>query len=324
MHQTVRCRKLSLVSLLMLVCFSSYAVFHGLLRKNTISRHFHHAAQRGTIENMHPNDVTESQEYDTESLCPSTRGSTDARGAAGGRGNSNSKTIQAGFLPHCTKKSITFRGQSGFDRGIYKRFYNQPPQCHGVIVEMGALDGLKYSNSWGFENCLDWTAIHIEGSNTNYQKLVTNRPRSINIHAAACSGISVVFSEANSPEASGVQADMPDSHRKRWIKKNDVNVTVPCRKLSEIFLEHRVKEIDVFFLDVEGAELQALKTLDFTKVRITTFVVEMDGQNETKDAGVRNILYENGYTRVSEFTVPCHTKKTKYCEPNEVFRHTSG
>lgn len=236
-------------------------------------------------------------------------------------GNVMQTGIEGGDVAMCTASNVTFRGQSHFDESVYQRFYQSPPRCGGIIVEMGALDGQKYSNSWGFEFGLHWTAVHIEGSPNNFKRLVVNRPGAINIHAAACSGSSVTFSEATSPEASGVQKDMPVAHKKRWLRKDTAEVEVPCRKLSDIFLEHRITEIDVFFLDVEGAELQAIETMDFDATNVATFIVEMDGQNQTKDSAVRSVLRHNGYTKVDDFHVPCHEPGvSKYCEPNEVYR----
>ena len=41
--------------------------------------------------------------------------------------------------------------------------------------------------------------------------------------------------------------------------------------------------IDFFSLDVEGAELQVLKTIDFKKLNIRTLTVELKNMNQGKD-----------------------------------------
>ncbi len=51
---------------------------------------------------------------------------------------------------------------------------------------MGALDGLKISNTWALEHMLGWRGVHIEASPPSYKDLVTNRPDQINVHVAVC------------------------------------------------------------------------------------------------------------------------------------------
>jgi hypothetical protein len=48
----------------------------------------------------------------------------------------------------------------------------------------------------------------------------------------------------------------------------------PCRSMSSIFREANVTMIDFFSLDVEGAEYNVLKSIDFTRVRINVLMVE--------------------------------------------------
>ena len=44
--------------------------------------------------------------------------------------------------------------------------------------------------------------------------------------------------------------------------------------------------IDFFSLDVEGAELTVLQTLNFSRVDIRVMVIEQDGSSPTKDKGM--------------------------------------
>ena len=57
----------------------------------------------------------------------------------------------------------------------------------GIIVESGALDGLKFSTTTYFERLHQWIPIHVEASPINYANLVRNRHKgALNIHAALC------------------------------------------------------------------------------------------------------------------------------------------
>lgn len=56
----------------------------------------------------------------------------------------------------------------------------------GTFIEMGALDGERYSNTWFFEKEMGWRGLLIEGSPKNYEKLVGKRPEAVRVNAAVC------------------------------------------------------------------------------------------------------------------------------------------
>ena len=51
----------------------------------------------------------------------------------------------------------------------------------------------------------------------------------------------------------------------------------------------------MWVLDLEGAELEALKTFDFSAVSVDVIVVELDGGDEAKDQAVREHLLASGF-----------------------------
>ncbi|KAK4535358.1 hypothetical protein CDCA_CDCA04G1383 [Cyanidium caldarium] len=59
--------------------------------------------------------------------------------------------------------------------------------------------------------------------------------------------------------------------------------------------------IDYFSLDVEGAELQVLHSLDFDRVHFYVISVEAGGTNTSKDAAVRDLLISQGYIFHSQY-----------------------
>lgn len=55
-------------------------------------------------------------------------------------------------------------------------------------------------------------------------------------------------------------------------------------------------DIDLWVLDIEGAEIQALRGTDFNAINIKYISMECDGNGETeKDKSKIKILNENGY-----------------------------
>ena len=56
-----------------------------------------------------------------------------------------------------------------------------------------------------------------------------------------------------------------------------------------------VQRDNFFSLDVEGAELAVLRTVDFGRVSFDVICVEADGHDEAKDAAVVSLLEGEGY-----------------------------
>lgn len=174
----------------------------------------------------------------------------------------------------------------------------------GVILESGAFDGVTYSNSYMFEVFAHWTPIHVEADPRNFFKLVRSRPESINIHAALCSESKLLhYTNDKGGQIQGFVEFMPEKFLKMWhpalYKDRSLIQTLPtvqCVRVKKLLQEINVQRIDVWILDIEGAELSALHGTDFASVRISTIVMECDGKDETKDVDKTNFLKGHGYT----------------------------
>jgi len=76
------------------------------------------------------------------------------------------------------------RSQNREDLTVLGRYFFG--QKGGTFLEMGALNGIRYSNSYYFEKHMDWTGLLIEGSPTLYKELKVNRPDAITLNAMVC------------------------------------------------------------------------------------------------------------------------------------------
>jgi hypothetical protein len=75
--------------------------------------------------------------------------------------------------------------QRGEDRWLIENvFYNK---TRGFYLELGALDGLTFSNTAWLSKHADWRGLMIEANPVTYAQLVHNRPNDISINAAICS-----------------------------------------------------------------------------------------------------------------------------------------
>ena len=103
----------------------------------------------------------------------------------------------------------------------------------------------------------------------------------------------------------GIYEFMPD-----WFKtmfhsnQTELNLMeVQCSSLTNLIGQAGVKFIDFFSLDVEGAELSVLGTLDFSKVEfgiiITEDLAQRTESGEVKS--VRQLLTSHGYVYIETF-----------------------
>lgn len=179
--------------------------------------------------------------------------------------------------------------------------------CKGTYVEMGALDGKRYSNSWLFNKKFDWKGVMIEPLPTNFEELKKNRPNEVAlVNAAVCEKKGTVhFVKADGSAIGGIYEFASKTFRERWwpgINLNSSQVTeVACTPLSEILAEHidEANYFDFFSLDVEGAELEVVKSIDYDKVGFGIILVEADEHNEVKNEAVISYLESKGYTYFS-------------------------
>jgi FkbM family methyltransferase len=173
--------------------------------------------------------------------------------------------------------------------------------CNGTYIEMGALDGLRYSNTNVFNKMLGWKGVLIEMSPNSYKKLVKNRPNEIaTVHAAVCASQDTVhWYPSKAVAVAGVWEFTTEAYRNRWWKNVTLEDTIPiqCSPLTNILQEHAPSYsfFDVFSLDVEGAEFQVLSSLDLNKIQFGVVIVENDTNNPRKNLAVEALLQSNGY-----------------------------
>jgi FkbM family methyltransferase len=170
-------------------------------------------------------------------------------------------------------------GQNAEDAVIYKRFFKDEHfMGNGFFLEMGGLDGWKFSNTFNFEHCLGWNGMLIEAQPDNYRKMIQHRPCTQNVWSAACpTGVGHIYM---------TRKEGVSSASSEMVGLGDM---VPCRPLSAIFEEHHVTWIDFFSLDVEGHEGNVLETIDFSKVQIGVLIAEEERLGMDRGSSVASL-----------------------------------
>eukprot|EP00985_Skeletonema_marinoi_P010642 scaffold4979_cov82-Skeletonema_marinoi.AAC.1 len=190
-----------------------------------------------------------------------------------------------------------YKSQSREDRALEKWFKDI---CHGTYMEIGGLDGVRFSNSYVYNKGLNWTGVLVEASPRNYQQLVRNRPNEIaNVHAGVCEKEMDLHWIESHLAVGGFQEFADPEFQKRWWSEGQIQnaQVIKCNTLEQILLDKVGPGFyfDFFSLDVEGAELSVLRSINFDLVGFGVIVMEADEHNATKNMAARELLESNGY-----------------------------
>lgn len=162
----------------------------------------------------------------------------------------------------------------------------------GVVLEMGAYDGVLHSQSLGFEKHFGWGRILIEGNPFIGMKLRRKNRNAITVNCAICEQTKIVhwygthegiietfpvsILEKSHPHIKGkllnngatlgANAQSLNTENVQWNARGikDLFREVLCIPLNVVFSRLGLKRhINFFILDVEGGELSVLHTIDW-------------------------------------------------------------
>ena len=176
---------------------------------------------------------------------------------------------------------------------------------NGYFLEIGAYDGIKYSNTYRLEKIYDWTGICVEP----IPKIYVNLVRSRNCICENCcvyhsNGTVKFFQRGTKGRSASAIYDEESTEFIKSIMKNPAwLIDSPTMTLLSLLNKHNApKTIDYFSLDTEGSEYQILKDFDFDTYKFLTLTVEHNcfGKNNdtrqiTKRDNIRTLLTKNGY-----------------------------
>jgi len=168
----------------------------------------------------------------------------------------------------------------------------------GTYLEMGALDGIMFSNTYLLEKDFGWKGVLLEADPAHFRCLVDNRPQNILIHAAVCDTKRVVhWIHSGDVTVRGIREFMHPTFLSLHHQEDLVETEIMCLPLSDIFEIIRMHRFDFFSLDLEGAELAALESINYNRASFKVVVVEADGVNVTKDLMVSDKLTKHRYRK---------------------------
>jgi FkbM family methyltransferase len=182
-----------------------------------------------------------------------------------------------------------YYSQIGQDKWVQSVLQNKQG---GYFVELGACDGVEFSNTLFFERELNWKGICIEPNDDYFLNLTKNRKcHTINARAFSEEGHEVNFSMCGTVGGITDENIGPFTDKNRIVKKT----TTTLGKILDSFNAPNV--IDYLSLDVEGQEYNILKTFPFDKYKFRCITVEHNEPHvgPKQQMLIREILEKNGY-----------------------------
>ena len=181
-----------------------------------------------------------------------------------------------------------YTSQAGQDKIIKKKFFDG--KKNGFFIEIGAYDGIIGSNCYHFERFLNWDGIAIEPSNVQFEKLKRNRKCKVLNNAISDEVKEVEFIEVT--EGLTQMSGINDSSFKKNINIISNNQPSKTKSISlktitfdEIVPKNR--DIDYLSIDIEGGEMNLLKSIDFKINNIKVVSVE---NNIPKEQNFKNFF----------------------------------
>ena len=108
-----------------------------------------------------------------------------------------------------------------------------------TFVELGALDGQKFSNTYALEHCLGWRGVLIEADPFNFEKLMNSNRSATRIHSAVCDeATGAIPMIVGRGAMSGGRASMTEQHVRKWGfgRTGQVIKLVPCKPLHVLLM----------------------------------------------------------------------------------------
>ncbi len=188
---------------------------------------------------------------------------------------------------------MKYYSQDGQDKFLLETIFNN--QKTGFYVDIGANDGITLSNTKALEDS-GWNGICIEPLPNSFDKLIQNRKcKSYNVAINDTnSEIKFLKIDGYSEMLSGILDNYDNRHLARIDReiqnyggKKEI-IEIKGIKFSDLIA---VKNIDYLSIDVEGSEMNILRSINFDNHHIKYISVE----NNYGSGGVEEFLKTFGY-----------------------------
>ena len=192
-------------------------------------------------------------------------------------------------------------GEDKFLMDLFKKEYK------GKYLDLGCFHPTKHNNTYLlYKN--GWRGINIDLNPLTIELFNFMRPQDINLNLAISDDNNeknlYFIDELNTQNTLDKnQLLFLKEHHK--IKEEEIiKKRIKTKKLDNILNEHKFDEIDFMNIDIEGHELDVIKTIDFKKIKVRYICLEMINHNELSiknSEKIKNILSVNNFNMIKKF-----------------------
>lgn len=199
-----------------------------------------------------------------------------------------------------------YYGQFMTDKIINERYFGE--NYIGNCIEVGAVDGIDLSNTYFFEK-LGWNCMCIEPQpGTGYfDSLKLNRKLALNYAISSEEREDILFTiiymkrpweknynQSNAISGLSIDERLIEQHLNMGFQIAAQQIPVKTKTLEWCIKNHFDKEtIDFISIDVEGTELDVLKSFDVNAYNTKLLVIE----NNFNDPEIESYLKEMGWRK---------------------------
>lgn len=202
--------------------------------------------------------------------------------------------------------------QEGEDILLNRIFYSK---SNGFYVDIGAHHPLRFSNTYLFY-LKGWKGINVEPRPGSKAVFDSKRSRDITLEVGVSSTPGeLTFYQFNDPALSGFSRDLTDERISEGRYKLVAEQKIPVITLEELLDKNLPKNqiIDFLSVDVEGLDIEVLRSNNWSKYRPSYVVVEIikNELNAAKSDPIHGFMIEQGYELFAKLYYSCVYQDTR-------------
>ena len=158
----------------------------------------------------------------------------------------------------------------------------------GIFCEVGAADGINFSNTLYLEKYKKWTGVLCEPSKYWRNSLKKNRKKS-----------NLVFDAIDDEE--GEKNFFENQHQllSGFKRTNHEGYLVKITTLNNVLKKNKIKKLDYLSIDTEGNEYRIISKFDLKKFKPKVVTIEHNYSSNKKK--INKLMLQNGYKLIFPF-----------------------
>lgn len=193
-----------------------------------------------------------------------------------------------------------YYSQGGQDKYLIEVVFKH--KKNGVFFDIGAHDGISYSNTYYFEKELGWTGVCVEPQDDNFHALAKNRKCTCVHGGIFDTAGELEFIKVHGPSEmlSGLALTYDPRHLARahaevvQLGGSIEIVNIKTFRFNDVCAQNSITHIDLLSIDTEGSEEKIIQSIDFQTIDISVIAVE----NNYRENTIRLFLETKGYSLI--------------------------